>query len=286
MKRFMIVAMLLMPLLASAQFITDDANAILHVYWNQNGTQDTKSNTWEMEGSVSLASSEFGYAAGVTGFTATDFIYNGSNEAQPSWDPPYSIMDFTADECAYDPWICGSPTFTGVLAFKNTGGTTNPGVRFLLSTQTWGDGNGWHISTESIAGVGGRERIVRFYADGLFWPTPPRAQDTNGLIEGEGLQILCFGITEGLEPALKANGRTMMIGPAGDWQNLCDPPVEDPACYAAFMPSYGPGYLGIHDGFGDQWRPALFKTYYEFYMTRTPITDELCSSLAAEIIGE
>lgn len=275
-----------LPTLGEAQFITPDANAILHVYWDNGGIQDAFGSTWGAEGSPSLASAEFGYAAGAEGFTATDFYFNGSDDAQPSWNPPYSVMDFTADECVYDPWTCGSPSFTAVLAFKNTGGTTNPGQRFLLSDVTYGTGNGWYLYTQSIPGVGGRERIARFSAPGLIQSANVNATDTSALTEGEGLQVICFGIDENLTPKLEANGRTMVSGSPGIWENMCDPPVEDPSCYAAFMPSYGPGYLGLHDGFGTAWKPALFKTFYEFYMTRSPISGDLCDDLRAEIVGE
>jgi hypothetical protein len=286
MFRTVIAALFLFAALPTlAQFITDDANAVLHVYWDTYGIQDTKANAWGETGTVTPAGAEFGYSAGAEGFTSGDWYFNGSNDPQPSWNPPYSVMDFTADECAYDPWICGSPSFTGVLAFKNTGGDTNPGTRFLLSTPTLGTGNGWYLYTQSF-GTPPRERLVSFYSPGLMWPAPPRAQDNQGIVAGDGLQVICFGVTADLEPAIKANGRAIVTGPAGDWQDLCDPPTGAPECISAFIPSYGPGYLGIHDGFGTQWRPATDKTYYEFYITRTPITSTLCEDLEAEIRGE
>lgn len=266
-RTFIAAICFLTALGADAQFITPDANALLQVYWDQSGIQDTYANTWTAEGSPSLASSEFGYSAGGAGFSASDFWYN----------PPYSAFDFTATECSMSPFICGDPGFTAVLAFKTDSAV---GTRFLLSDVTLGDGNGWYLSVSA-------PRKAQFRAFGLIGSANVYAIDYQALDTGTGLQVVCFGIDADLTPQLKANGRAMVSGSPGEWLDVCDPPDPlDPACIAGFIPSYGDSFLGIHDGFNTAWRPAQWETYFEIYLTRTPITSELCESLEAEIRGE
>jgi hypothetical protein len=263
----LLVAFLVLPVSeANAQFIADDGSTVLHVYWDSNGIQDTYSNTWTPEGSPSLASAEFGYAAGGEGFSTSDFWFN----------PAISAFDFTASECSTSPFVCGDPAFTAVLAFKTNSAT---GTRFLLSDVTLGDGDGWYLSVTA-------PRKAQFRAFGLLGSSNVYATDLQALDTGTGLQVICFGIDADLTPQLKANGRSMVSGDPGAYENVCDPPDPDPSCSAAFIPSYGDGFLGIHDGFNTAFKPAAWETFFEIYLTRTPITSTLCESLEAEIRGE
>jgi hypothetical protein len=267
MLRALVVAIFLLSAFgADAQFITEDANALLHVYWTPSGIQDTKANTWTAEGSPSLASAEFGYSAGGEGFSTSDFWFNSA----------LSAFDFTAVGCSTPPFVCGDPAFTAVLAFRTDSAV---GTRFLLSDVTLGDGDGWYLSVST-------PRKAQFRAFGLLDSSNVYATDTQGLDVGTGLQVICFGIDADLTPRLQANGRAMVSGSPGEYENVCSPPDPDPSCLAAFIPSYGDGFLGIHDGFNTAWRPAAWETFFEVYLTRTPITSALCESLEAEIRGE
>lgn len=246
-----------------AQKITPDGAVQSQVYWDGAGLQDAVSSGWAAEGSPAVVGPAFGYGAGGSGFTAGDFWYQASPSA---WD-------FTAPECSMSPYVCGSPAFTAVVAFSTDGAV---GTRFLLSDVTLGGGNGWYLSVSA-------PRKVQFRAFGLLGSENVYATDSQGLDVGTGLQVVCFGVDADLTPRLKANSRAMVSGAPGEWTNVCDPQYDIPECYSAFIPSYGPGFIGLHDGFDTAWRPAQWESFYEVYLTRTPITAELCESLEAQV---
>ena len=246
MKRIILaVVVVAMAQSVEAQKITPDGAALSQVYWDSAGIADTLGVSWQVEGAPSLASGAFGYLAGGTGFGTSDFWY----------ESPYSVFDFTAAECAGSG--CGSPSFTAVLAFTTSGAT---GTRFLLSDVVAGNGDGWYLLVST-------PRKVQFRAFGLLDSANVYATDTQGLDVGTGLQVICFGLDADLTPRLKANGRAMVSGEPG----------------SGFVPSYGDSFIGIHDGFNTAWRPAAWETYFEVYLTRTPITSDLCESLESEV---
>jgi hypothetical protein len=241
----LVVVVAMLARWTQAQKITPDGAALSQVYWDASGIADTFGVSWQVEGSPSLVAGAFGYTAGGAGFSGSDFWY----------EPPYSVWDFTAPECATSE--CGSPAFTAVLAFTTSGAT---GTRFLLSDVTYGSGDGWYLAVTA-------PRRVQFRAFGLMDSENVYATDMQGLDVGTGLQVVCFGLDVDMTPRLKANGRAMVSGEPG----------------SGFVPSYGDSFIGIHDAWNSAWRPAAWETYFEIYLTRTPITVEVCESLEAEV---